>query len=357
MKKIPSLHILQFILPYVLIGYLYFNILILHEMMISSKSSSSSKDVRPLGPYHSRKVVAERINETLLDRVSTLELKLNTYLSYKSDPFFWNKITAECNNFTDLIEYCTNDECRDEELMRICLDDFPYNDCVVYDFGIRKEPYFGVVLASPPFNCQVFAFDPSPITQEWFESNTELKKLSNYHLFHYGGGGGDETITLRKYNWGQVSIYSYPQAVIADPRNCTDGACRSQMFSEQELIQLPVRSVGSIMKEFGHSQIDVLKIDVEGSEYQMLEGLIDSRTCLKINQITMEWHHYGYDVRYGHSSSPILNLFGKLLQEKCGLSQFYLCDWTGWPANTELYLDMKITLMYNLAAFMRVKPN
>jgi hypothetical protein len=68
----------------------------------------------------------------------------------------------------------------------------------------------------------------------------------------------------------------------------------------------------------------------------------------------MEWHHYGYDVRYGHSSSLILNVFGKLLQEKYGLLQYYIYDLTGWPANSELYLDMKITLMYNLAAFMRL---
>jgi FkbM family methyltransferase len=338
------------VLPYLLIGYLYLYILMIQESAIlHSRSGVSTISSLYKG------ISKEGMRESLIDRVSTLELKLNTYLSYRSDPFFWNKITVECKNYTDMNEYCTTNECRDIELMRICLDDFPYNDCVIYDFGIRKQPEFGVILASPPFNCKVFAFDPSPITKEWFESNIELKKLSNYHLFYYGGGGDDQTIMLRKYNWGQISIYSYPQYVLAEPRNCTDGACRSKKFGEQELIEVPVRSVGSLMKEFGHNRIDILKIDVEGSEYQMLEGLIDSGTCLLVNQITLEWHHYGYDVRYGHSSSPTLNLFGKLLQEKCGLSQFYVLDWTGWPANEELYLDMKITLMYNLAAFMRVQ--
>jgi FkbM family methyltransferase len=326
------------ILPYLLIGYLYLYILMIQESEILLSRSGPSKISNS---YNGMGNKGKR--ESLIDRVRTLELKLNTYLSYRSDPFFWNKNAVQCKNYTDMNEYCTTKECRDTELMRICLDDFPYNDCIIYDFGIRKQPEFGVILALPPFNCKVYAFDPSPITKEWFESNTELKKLSNYHLFYYGGGGDDETIILRKYNWGQVSIYSYPQAVLAEPRNCTDGACRSKKFGDQELLQVPVRSVGSLMKEFGHNRIDILKIDVEGSEYQMLEGLIDSGTFLFVNQITMEWHHIGYDVRYGHSSSPILNLFGKLLKEKCGLLQFYLYDWTGWPANEELYLDMKIS--------------
>ena len=108
------------------------------------------------------------------------------------------------------------------------------------------------------------------------------------------------------------------------------------------------------MKEFGHDHIDMLKIDVEGSEYRMLEGLIDSGMCDKIYQMSLEWHHYGFDIRYGPASSPHLNVFVKLLREKCGLGQFFIHDNTGWPANDELFIDMKLTLMYNLASFMKI---
>ena len=105
-----------------------------------------------------------------------------------------------------------------------------------------------------------------------------------------------------------------------------------------------------------NDHVDILKIDVEGSEYQMLEGMITSGTCQNVNQLTIEWHHYDYDIRYGASSIPILNMFQKLLQDQCGLSQFWLKDLTGWPSNSEMYLDMKLTLLYNLASFRRIDP-
>jgi FkbM family methyltransferase len=321
----------------------------MEQFLSSSRTSGNHNNNNDL-KYKQQKIQ----QQAMLDRMRTMELKLNTYLAYNSDPFFWNKLTATCQNASHLTEFCQDDVCRQSELMKVCLDDFPYNDCVVYDFGIREEPQFGVIFALPPFNCQVYAFDPSPITQKWFETNQALKQIPNYHLFHYGGGGEDETIMLREYDWGQVSIYSYPDMVLADPRNCTEGHCRYKRFPQQKLHPLPVRSVESLMKEFGHERIDMLKLDVEGSEYRMLEGMMESGTCRKVNQITMEWHHYGHDVRYGVSSSPILNLFVKLLQDKCDLEQFHLHDVSGWPSNEELYIDMKITLMYNLAAYMRV---
>ena len=159
MRKHVPIRIILSILPYILIAYLYLYILMLQEDTILY----STNGVSPMTGWAKRDG-PKGMQESLLDRVRTLELKLNTYLSYRSDPFFWNKETIKCKKYTDMTEYCTTDKCRDGEFMRICLDDFPYNDCVVYDFGIRKEPEFGVILASPPFNCQVYAFDPSPIT-------------------------------------------------------------------------------------------------------------------------------------------------------------------------------------------------
>jgi FkbM family methyltransferase len=301
----------------------------------------------------------EEMIQTWKKRVHFLETSLFSYLGFNSDPFFWTKEIAPCNNKTGLKEYCRDGPgCSWMDAMYVCLDDFPYNDCIVYDFGIRTQPHFGVILSKPPFNCQVYAFDPSPITKNWYINNTELKSNPNYHLYHYGGGGADENITLREYNWDQISIYSYPTKVIMDPRNCTQGACRSRHFPAQKLIHVPVRSVSSIMTELKHKRVDVLKLDVEGSEYRMLEGILSSdMACQNINQITLEWHHYQYDGRYGASSAPILNMYHKLLQDQCHMEQFWLHDVTGWPSNSELYLDMKLTLMYNIASFKRVKES
>ena len=39
----------------------------------------------------------------------------------------------------------------------------------------------------------------------------------------------------------------------------------------------------------GHTQIDLLKIDIEGAEYEVLEGLLESP--IKPGQLLVEFHH------------------------------------------------------------------
>jgi FkbM family methyltransferase len=356
--KVSTSFILLQLLPYILLVCIFSYVLVLQETLNEHLKNDHLTHL----PTESAEVSSSTLDTgndkttSWKNRLHFLETAVYSYLGFNSDPFFWTKNIATCRNKTGLKEYCEGNFCFFMDAMYVCQDDFPFNDCVVYDFGIRTQPHFGVILSKPPFNCQVYAFDPSPITRKWYQDNTALKSNPNYHLYLYGGGGADGNITLREYNWDQVSIYSYPTRVVAtEPRNCTDGACRSLKFPAQKLHTLPVRSVESIMKELNHKRVDILKLDVEGSEYQMLEGLISSGACRNIDQITLEWHHYGFDVRYGASSAPILNMFQKLLQDQCGIEQFWIQDLTGWPSNSELYLDMKLTLMYNIASFLRVK--
>jgi len=39
-------------------------------------------------------------------------------------------------------------------------------------------------------------------------------------------------------------------------------------------VGLPVRDIAAVMEELGHDHIDFLKLDVEGSEYAILEHLL-----------------------------------------------------------------------------------
>lgn len=303
-----------------------------------------------------QEVSSSNQQEVLERRIQLLETKLNSYLSFGVDPFMAVRTPGKCNNATDLSEYCPAYEKSDKGChlgMSVCLDTLKVGSkCIVYDFGIREQPDFGEILSLPPFNCQVYAFDPSPTTRKWYERNTRLKDNPNYRLFLYGAGASDETIELKEYNWGQVSIYNYPTRVV-DPTQCTKGQCKYKMFPVQKTHQLPVRGLDSIMKEFGHEHIDVLKVDIEGSEYRFLEPAIETGLCRQIGQLAIEWHHYNEDSRYGHSSSPQLNMFVALLQRNCGLQQFWTHQSRGWPSNEEIYTKMGVTLMYTLSSFVR----
>ena len=56
-----------------------------------------------------------------------------------------------------------------------------------------------------------------------------------------------------------------------------------------EVIEVPCFSLASIMKKLNHKTIDLLKIAVEGSEYEIIESLIVLPN--KPGQLLIEFHH------------------------------------------------------------------
>jgi FkbM family methyltransferase len=54
-------------------------------------------------------------------------------------------------------------------------------------------------------------------------------------------------------------------------------------------VQADVRRLSTIMSQFGHEYIDLLKMDIEGAEYGVIEDLVSSR--LDIRQFLVEFHH------------------------------------------------------------------
>ncbi len=56
-----------------------------------------------------------------------------------------------------------------------------------------------------------------------------------------------------------------------------------------DFIDAPAYTVHTIMEKLGHEQVDLLKMDVEGAEYDILEGLRTARHLPK--QLLVEFHH------------------------------------------------------------------
>lgn len=50
-----------------------------------------------------------------------------------------------------------------------------------------------------------------------------------------------------------------------------------------------MRTLASLLKELGHERLDVLKMDVEGSEYDVIDQVLQQG--ITIDQILVEYHH------------------------------------------------------------------
>jgi FkbM family methyltransferase len=143
---------------------------------------------------------------------------------------------------------------------------------IVYSFGIGTDVTFDLGVIER-YGCKVNGFDPTPSCRAWVAQQSFPAQF----VFHpFGLGEVDSLIGFQSP--GQAGHVSFSRA-----RN---GAME---------LALPVKRLSTIMSELGDTEIDVLKLDIEGFEYAVLPDMLQSAIYPKI--LAVEFHHkmYGYE--------------------------------------------------------------
>ena len=140
---------------------------------------------------------------------------------------------------------------------------------VVYSLGIGTDITFDVSLIGR-FGLTVHAFDPTPGSIAYVEAQT---LPAGFHWHEIGVAGID----------GQATFFPP-----VDPNHISH-TILTRSSTKDRAIQVEVRRLETIMQELGHSRIDLLKMDIEGAEYDVIDDVLRSR--LRIPQILVEFHH------------------------------------------------------------------
>ena len=139
---------------------------------------------------------------------------------------------------------------------------------VVYSFGVGEDISFDLALIER-FGLQVHAFDPTPRSIEWLQTQTVPRE---FVFYAYGVGDFDGNCAfLPPENPAHVS-----HSIVARE-------------SSRPAIEVAVHRLETIMKMLGHKQVDLLKMDIEGAEYGVLADLL---SCgIPVKQLLVEFHH------------------------------------------------------------------
>jgi len=75
------------------------------------------------------------------------------------------------------------------------------------------------------------------------------------------------------------------------PRNEDYVSCSlfKHQDSNEEPILVKIVTLDKIMRKLGHEKIDILKMDIEGAEYEVIEDIIEK--SIFPGQILIEFHH------------------------------------------------------------------
>ncbi len=145
---------------------------------------------------------------------------------------------------------------------------------VVYSFGIGEDISFDRAIIER-HGCQVFGFDPTPKSIDWV-GRQQLPE--GFHFYPYGIG-----VTT-----GFVQ-FNLPK----NKEHVSGSMVQHRYLDEQNSISVPMKSFADILSELGHQRIDVLKMDIEGAEYGVLQSVLD--TPVEIRQILIEVHERFFD--------------------------------------------------------------
>jgi len=277
----------------------------------------------------------------MADRLRYLERKFAGVANWLKDPQLWMKEQYKCKNST----FVHSDH-------NVCLDNFARANprrrsqtCIIYDLGIHAEPEFGMNMLKE-HGCSVRAYDPSDTSANWWKSDNKNAKFlrevgeSKYKFHSMAAGGNDGPLQLFQYNWNQVSIVKQER----------DTTIKDWQKFHQKSFTVPAKTLGTMMRENNDSWIDILKIDIEGSEYMFLQNAFDTFGCPPVGQIAIEFHHFSLDERYG--SSADINTIHNLLNS-CGFKSFNVGEhWRSavTPDEKSFYVSPK---RYSIASYCR----
>lgn len=142
-------------------------------------------------------------------------------------------------------------------------------ESIVYSFGIGEDTSFDLDIINY-HKSYLYAFDPTPKSIAWVKNQIFP---NNFHFEEIGIGksSGQATLNLPK-----------------DKENISGSLYSHQFVDCSNTVQIQLETLQSITNRLQHSYIDVLKMDIEGAEYDIMDNILN--TGIGIKQILLEIH-------------------------------------------------------------------
>lgn len=138
-----------------------------------------------------------------------------------------------------------------------------------FSFGIGADITFDKCLMNR-WGMKVYGFDPTPKSCHWVKQC--CADIDNFNFYEYGISDEDG-----------IKNFYLPR----NPRDISGSLIKNSNTGRK--IQIPFKTMVTIIKELGIDEIDILKLDIEGSELGVIPDILKSG--LKFKQLCVEIHY------------------------------------------------------------------
>lgn len=167
------------------------------------------------------------------------------------------------------------------------------SNSIVYAVGAGADISFDLGLVER-LGCEVHSFDPTDGAAQ--------------HVAAVAGG---------RVRFHQVAVWTYDGVLrmhrAANPSHIALSAANLQRTRES--VQMPCRTIESLRAELGHARIDLLKLTVDGGEYELLPHLQLARWHTRV--LIVAFHH-NRPLRAAIESIAALRADGMVPVARCG---------------------------------------
>lgn len=143
------------------------------------------------------------------------------------------------------------------------------SDSVVFDVGGDTGIWSKQVYSK--YKSKMIIFEPNPESLKVLKKNFEG---TDARIMPYGLSGKNDKVQLSMDGMGS-SIFS------ASPK-----------YDQSEKIEIVLRDVKEVIEELGIDSFDMIKINIEGGEYDLLESMLNNKLIDKFKIVRVQFHEW-----------------------------------------------------------------
>ena len=159
---------------------------------------------------------------------------------------------------------------------------------ICYLAGAGEDISFDIELANR-FNCHVLIYDPTPKSKIHFEEvfTTSRKRKS---MTYSNGTYIFKDDTIDRLHFHEIGIWTRNDKIKFFAPKLDEHVSHSisNLQHTDKYFEARVDRLFNLMRSNGHNHIDILKIDIEGSEFEVIDTIIDDKLDVKI--LCVEFH-------------------------------------------------------------------
>jgi FkbM family methyltransferase len=162
--------------------------------------------------------------------------------------------------------------------------DFKPGD-VIIDIGAHIG-FFAIYTALRFPHVKIHSFEPFPENYELLQQNLERNGITNVRTYPLGVSGSGR-----------------PLEMVTNPQNSGHSTCYSRTLEYDRTTGIPSTTLDHIFDSLGVDKCKLLKIDCEGSEYEIL---FSARSLAKIEYLSGEFHQNAWLRSLGYTCEGLL---------------------------------------------------